>query len=169
MSQTFKRSIPAAATLAIAMLFGAQAQAQTPLPPNAQVPGKGDQMAPPAPGGTSTMPSTARDVGTPQSNNVTNGATTPVTKAKRMTMEERNESRMKREATATNNGATSPMANNVTNGATPADPQTMGKSMASKTRAERKAERDAKRMGSADANTSGMSNSGMGNSQMAKP
>lgn len=141
MTSTFKRSIPAVATLALAMMFGAQAQAQTPAPLPATSPAivKGDQMAPPAPGGTSAMPApTAR---MPQNNNVSNTATPPVTKAKRMTMEERNESRMKREMAATNGGTTSPEANNVSNSAMTADPKAMAKA-----RAERKAERDAKRM-----------------------
>ena len=141
MTSTLKRSIPAAATLALAMMFGAQAQAQTatPLPANSPAVTKGDEMAPPAPGGTSTMP--APVVRTPQSNNVSNTATPPVTKAKRMTTEERNESRMRRETAATNGGATSPAANNVSDGAMTADPKAMAQSQAA-----RKAERDAKRM-----------------------
>lgn len=141
MTSPLKRSMPAAATLALAMMFGAQAQAQTqtPLPPTAPAVVKGDQMAPPAPGGTSTQAAPA--VRMPQNNNVSNTATPPVSKAKPMTMQERNESRMKREMAATNGGTTSPEANNVSNGATSVAPAATGK-----TRAERKAERDAKRM-----------------------
>lgn len=155
MTSTFKRSIPAAATLALAMMFGAQAQAQTqtqtPLPPTAPAVVKGDQMAPPAPGGMSTQSGTAPAARMPESNNVSNTATPPTTKAKPMTMEERNASRATRESAATNGGTTSPEANNVSNGAMTADPKAMNKGMSSKTRAERKAERkaerDAKRMG----------------------
>ncbi|MBC7548777.1 MAG: hypothetical protein H7224_09100 [Polaromonas sp.] len=160
MTPVFKSSIPAAATLALALMFGAQAQAQTPMQPAAQATSKGDQMAPPAPGGTSDMSGTAPATRMPQANNVTNGATTPVTKAKKMTMEERNESRTKREDAATNGGTTSPAANNITNGAMTADPQAMAKK-----RAERKAERDAKRMAKSGMAKPEMDKSGM----MAKP
>ena len=169
MTSTFKRAIPAAATLALAMMFGAQAQAQTPAPLPATSPAvvKGDQMAPPAPGGTNAMAAPA--AGMPKNNNVSNTATPPVTKAKRMTMEERNESRMKREMAATNGGTTSPAANNVTNGAMTADPQAMGKSMSGKTRAERKAERDAKRMEKASMDKSSMAAPGINSPMMTGP
>ena len=153
MTSIFKRSAPAAATLALALMFGAQAQAQTPLPATSSAVTKGDQLAPPAPGGTSTMTRTDPNTRMPEANHVPNSATPPVTKAKRMTMEERNESRMKREAAATNNGTTSPAANNVSNGAMTADTKTMGNKMPRKTREERKAERDAKRMGSTGTDT----------------
>ena len=162
MTSTFKRSIPAAATLALAMMLGAQAQAQTPAPLPATAPAivKGDQLAPPAPGGgMGTESGTSPAARMPQSNSVSNTATPPVTKAKPMTMEERNESRMKREMAATNGGTTSPEANNVSNSGTTAAPQAM-----SKTRAERKAAREAKRMAK-----SGMAKPAMAEQPMVKP
>ena len=166
MTSIFKRSIPVAATLALAMMFGAQAQAQTPLSPTSPAVTKGDQLAPPAPGGTSTMPSTAPAARMPETNNVSNTATPPTTKAKRMTMEERNASRANREAKATNGGTTSPNANNVSNSAMTADPKAMNQNMPSKTRAERKAERDAKRMGTTGSDTQMKATDGTG---IAKP
>ena len=165
MTSIFKRSIPAAATLALAMMFGAQAQAQTPLSPTAPGVAKGDQLAPPAPGGTSTNP-TPPAVRMPESNNVSNTATPPTTKAKRMTMEERNASRANREAKATNGGTTSPAANNVSNTARTSAPKAMNNNMSNKTRAERKAERDAKRMGASGSDTQLKATDGTG---IAKP
>ena len=169
MTSTFKRSIPAAATMALALMFGAQAQAQTPLPPTSPAVVKGDQLATPAPAGTSTEPAMAPAARMPQRNSVSNTATPPTTKAKRMTMEERNESRMNREMAATNGGTTSPAANNVNNGAMPADPQAMGKTMSGKTRAERKAERDAKRMEKSSMTKPDMASPGMNSPMMTGP
>lgn len=159
MTSTFKRSIPAAATFALALMFGAQAQAQTPLPATSPAVVKGDQMAPPAAGATGAMSSTAPVARMPSNSNESNSATPAITKAKTMTMEERNESRTKREMAVTNGGTTSAAANNGTDSAISAVPQATGKTMASNTRAERKAKRDAKRM----------KKSGMEKSNMVKP